>query len=107
MTPEEIEKERKGILEQLGNDAPDLLRRVREARERKLAREDPQATEAVEILVTSPKQTAEGPPIHQPKPVLPPLGARPGILRVRSLESVPRKVPPAVPSQRSCTRPSS
>ncbi|KAI6163286.1 hypothetical protein EDD17DRAFT_1776068 [Pisolithus thermaeus] len=92
MTPEEIERERKGILEQLGNDAPELLRRVQEARERKPAREDPQI---------------ERPPIHQPKFVLPPLCARPGILRVRSLEGVPQNVPPAVPSQRSCTRPSS
>ncbi|KAI6112432.1 hypothetical protein EDD16DRAFT_1163599 [Pisolithus croceorrhizus] len=105
MTPEEIEKERKAILEQLGSDAPDLMRRVREARERKLAREDPQATEA-EGKVASSEQTGR-PPVYQPKPVLPPLGARPGILRVRSLESVPQNAPPIVSSQRSCTRPSS
>ncbi|KAI6136210.1 hypothetical protein F5141DRAFT_1185256 [Pisolithus sp. B1] len=106
MTPEEIEKERKAILEQLGSDAPDLMRRVREARERKLAREDPQATEA-EGKVTSSEQMGRPPIIYQPKPVLPPLGARPGILRVRSLESVPQNAPPTVSSQRSCTRPSS
>ncbi|KAI5998066.1 hypothetical protein EDD15DRAFT_2363892 [Pisolithus albus] len=105
MKPEEIEKEREAVLEQLGSDAPDLLRRVREARERKRAREHPQTTEA-EGKVTTPEQT-EKPPIHQPTPALPPLGARPGILRVRSLESVPQSAPRTASSQRSCTRPSS
>ncbi|KAI6107642.1 hypothetical protein EDD16DRAFT_1729289 [Pisolithus croceorrhizus] len=62
MTPEEIEKEWNGVLEQLGNNASDLLRRVREVRERKLAREDPQATGAEE-KAASPEQT-ERPPIH-------------------------------------------
>ncbi|KAI6031330.1 hypothetical protein BKA83DRAFT_4198734 [Pisolithus microcarpus] len=105
MKPEEIEKERKAVLEQLGSDAPDLLRRVREARERKRAREHPQTTEA-EGKVTTTEQT-EIPPIHQPTPALPPLGARPGILRVRSLESVPQNAPRTASSERSCTRPSS
>ncbi|KAI6039642.1 hypothetical protein EDC04DRAFT_1656754 [Pisolithus marmoratus] len=105
MSPEEIEKERKTILEQLGNDAPDLLKRVREARERKLAREVPRETEA-EGKVTSSEQS-ELPPVHQPKPMLSSLGVRPGILRVRSLDSVPQSAPPTISSQRSCTRPSS
>ncbi|KAI5996033.1 hypothetical protein F5J12DRAFT_854794 [Pisolithus orientalis] len=105
MTSEEIEKERKSILDQFGNDAPDLLRRVREARERKLAREAAQETEAERNVISS--EQTERPPIHHPKPTLLSLGARPGILRVRSLESVPQSAPPTFSSQRSCTRPPS
>ncbi|KAI6140628.1 hypothetical protein BKA82DRAFT_154479 [Pisolithus tinctorius] len=115
MTSEEIEKERKSILDQLGNDAPDLLKRVREARERKLAREAAQETEAERNVMNS--EQTERPPIHHPKPTLLSLGARPGILRVRSLESVPQSgkvvtlslcpTPPTFSSQRSCTRPPS
>ncbi|KAI6105269.1 hypothetical protein EV401DRAFT_2213936 [Pisolithus croceorrhizus] len=94
MTPEEIERERKGILEQLGNDAPELLRRVQEARERKPAREDPQVTEAEEKAISPRTDRKTSHPSAQ-------------ICVTTLLLLDMRLVPPAVPSQRSCTRPSS
>ncbi|KAI6117864.1 hypothetical protein EDD16DRAFT_1519882 [Pisolithus croceorrhizus] len=95
MTPEEIERERKGILEQLGNDAPELLRRVQEARERKPAREDPQVTEAEEKAISPRTDRKTSHPSAQ--------------ICVTTLVCTTGhpEIPPAVPSQRSCTRPSS
>ncbi|KAL4080602.1 hypothetical protein J3A83DRAFT_4366967 [Scleroderma citrinum] len=106
MTPEEIEQERQEVLEQLGSNASDLLRRVQEARLRKLAREE--ATKGAEM--EKPTQNVSTPDQANGwlvKPTLLPLGARPGILRVKSLENVPQTATTPILVKRSSTRPPS
>ncbi|KAG6337386.1 hypothetical protein ID866_1709 [Astraeus odoratus] len=98
MSPEEVEKQRQEVLEQLGSGAEDLLKRVWEARQRKAAREEAARKSAGHTTGLSD---------FQPKPVLPSLGVRPGILRVKSLENVSHSGSSPVLVQRSSTRPPS
>lgn len=94
MTPEEIEEGRQTILEQLGSGANDLFRRVHEAKLRKLAQEaairDADKETPTEKVCNSDSTNGQPFIIAQPKPTLPPLGARTGILRVKSLENIPQ-----------------
>lgn len=92
MMPEEIEKGRQAILEQLGSGTSDLLKRVHEVRLRKFAREqtirDADTEKSAEKMCSSDSTNGQPLIIAHPKPVLPSLGARPGILRVKSLENI-------------------
>ncbi|KAL4064870.1 hypothetical protein V8B97DRAFT_1199621 [Scleroderma yunnanense] len=77
MTPEEIEKERQEVLEELGSHARDLLRRVQEARLRKLARKEATKGAETEKLTENVSNPDQGRPvtIAQHKLMLPSLGA--------------------------------
>ncbi|KAF9231920.1 hypothetical protein BU15DRAFT_67919 [Melanogaster broomeanus] len=98
MTEEEIEKEKQDILEQLGSGTGELLRRIREARQRKLGQEA--LEKSIEDKVDDvPRQTTEHRVFH-PKPTR-------GVLRVKSLDNLGKTAPSAVSPARSSTRPSS
>lgn len=92
MTSEEIEKGRQEILEQLGSGTSDLLKRVHEARLRKFAQEQAvrDTEKPAEEVGSSDSKNGQLFIIAHPKPTLPSLGARPGILRVKSLENIPQ-----------------
>ena len=76
MSEDEIEAEKRAILEQLGDGTGELLRRVQEARLRKEAKEK-DSQEVVDDHV---------PVIASPAPRG--LAAKPGVLRVKSLENM-------------------
>ncbi|KAI9566216.1 hypothetical protein HD554DRAFT_2174673 [Boletus coccyginus] len=124
MSEDEVESEKRAILQQLGERTEQLLRRVHEARRRKEAKEreahgraEPAqgARGKVEDTTNYARQTAEH--YHDrepaafvasptPRRVSDGLATRPGILRVKSLENIGREVPSPLPAT-SSTRPSS
>ncbi|KIK78794.1 hypothetical protein PAXRUDRAFT_163007 [Paxillus rubicundulus Ve08.2h10] len=108
MTDEEIEKEKQEILEQLGSGAGALLSRIREERQRKSKQKASISGErSVEGKVNdiSCRETEHG--TTQPKPIAPGLGAKPGVLRVKSLENLGQTASSRILAARSSTRPSS
>ncbi|KAF8550542.1 hypothetical protein OG21DRAFT_395863 [Imleria badia] len=129
MNEDEIEQEKRAILEQLGEGTGQLLRRVQEARRRKEAKEreaqaqaelEEQAAQEAKCNADSKndtRQTTEHVHDHEhvplvasptPRRVSDELATKPGVLRVRSLENIGRtgSVPSPLPAT-SSTRPSS
>ncbi|KAH7885003.1 hypothetical protein F5I97DRAFT_1881593 [Phlebopus sp. FC_14] len=105
MTDEEIEKEKQEIFDQLGSGTADLLRRIREAKERKAAQETSDgAADMAEREKEDSNKTSE-PAIAQPKPSV--FAVRPGVLRVKSLDSLGQSASMPSLAARSSTRPSS
>ncbi|KAF8835931.1 hypothetical protein BDN67DRAFT_1015100 [Paxillus ammoniavirescens] len=108
MTEEEIEKEKQEILEQLGSGTGALLSRIREARQRKSNEEaSVSAEKSVEGKVVDVSRRETEHLIAQPKPIASGLGAKPGVLRVKSLENLGQTASSRIPAARSSTRPSS
>jgi len=108
MNEDEIESEKRAILQQLGERTEQLLRRVHEARRRKEAKEKvaqgraelaQEARGKVEDTTEYARQTAEHYHDREPATFVAPtprrvsdgLAAKPGILRVKSLENIGRK----------------
>ena len=106
MSGEEIEQERHTILEQLGEGTGQLLRRVQEARRRKEAKEreakaqaelEGKVAQEAQSKVDNARQTAQDGHDHElvalvadptPRRASDGLAARPGILRVKSLDNI-------------------
>ncbi|KAH0832381.1 hypothetical protein J3R83DRAFT_13413 [Lanmaoa asiatica] len=118
MSEDEIEQEKRAILEQMGDDTEQLLRRVQEARRRKVAKEvearaqEEQAAQEAQGIVQGMINDADARQQTErdhdqghaafvasptPRRASPGLATKPGVLRVKSLENIGRsaRVPPA------------
>lgn len=92
MSEEEIEAEKRAILEHLGEETGELVKRVQEARRRKEAKE-----REAQVAVQEGQRTTNDDDIRRdvasivsPTPHRPlhGLAAKPGVLRVKSLENI-------------------
>ncbi|KAF8123263.1 hypothetical protein EV363DRAFT_1455547 [Boletus edulis] len=118
MSDDDIVHEKRAILEQLGEGTGELLRRVQEARRRKVAKE-----KEVQVQAELEERAAQEPTgkaddtkgdhkdivnVASPTPrrVSNGLATKPGVLRVKSLENIGWTVPSPLPAT-SSTRPSS